>query len=168
MEKFIYRHLDKRYEVGTTEAGNDSIYLKSDTSRYRTPEKYSNVVESVTTVFAIENEEADLYIQVWATKKKSDVDLTFYKKTIESLFENVAFPIVRRVFAQTIAHDLVPVQPMSMSMPSGLLPYIDFTYGKKTRFERVKSYIINTSKNIYRKIIVYINKMKYICNEIYV
>jgi len=42
-------------------------------------------------------------------------------------FSNVAFPIVRRVFGGLIANDLVSIQPMSL--PSGLLFYLDYTYG---------------------------------------
>jgi hypothetical protein len=41
-------------------------------------------------------------------------------------FAAVAFPIVRRVFAGLIANDLVSVQPMSL--PSGLIFFLDFTY----------------------------------------
>jgi hypothetical protein len=41
-------------------------------------------------------------------------------------FASVAFPIVRRVFAGLIANDLVSVQPMSL--PSGLIFFLDFTY----------------------------------------
>lgn len=46
-------------------------------------------------------------------------------------FQNVAFPIVRRVFAGLIANELVSVQPMSL--PSGLLFYLDY------RFDTVKA-----------------------------
>ena len=42
-------------------------------------------------------------------------------------FTNIAFPIVRRVFGGLIANDLVSVQPMSL--PSGLLFYLDYTTG---------------------------------------
>ena len=42
-------------------------------------------------------------------------------------FQNVAFPIVRRVFGGLIANELVSIQPMSL--PSGLLFYLDYTYG---------------------------------------
>ena len=42
-------------------------------------------------------------------------------------FAAVAFPIVRRVFAGLIANDLVSVQPMSM--PSGLIFFMDFSFG---------------------------------------
>ena len=41
-------------------------------------------------------------------------------------FAAVAFPIVRRVFGSLIANDLVSVQPMSL--PSGLIFFMDFTY----------------------------------------
>ena len=41
-------------------------------------------------------------------------------------FASVAFPIVRRVFGQLIANDVVSVQPMSL--PSGLIFFLDFTY----------------------------------------
>ena len=42
-------------------------------------------------------------------------------------FAAVAFPIVRRVFGGLIANDLVSVQPMSL--PSGLIFFLDFTIG---------------------------------------
>jgi hypothetical protein len=40
-------------------------------------------------------------------------------------FAAVAFPIVRRVFGSLVANDLVSVQPMSL--PSGLIFFLDFT-----------------------------------------
>ena len=40
-------------------------------------------------------------------------------------FAAVAFPLVRRVFGSLIANDLVSVQPMSL--PSGLIFFLDFT-----------------------------------------
>ena len=44
-------------------------------------------------------------------------------------FQNIAFPIVRRVFGGLVANDLVSIQPMSL--PSGLLFYLDYTYGSE-------------------------------------
>ena len=40
-------------------------------------------------------------------------------------FASVAFPLVRRVFGGLLANDLVSVQPMSL--PSGLIFFLDFT-----------------------------------------
>ena len=44
-------------------------------------------------------------------------------------FAAVAFPIVRRVFGNLIAQDLVSVQPMSL--PSGLIFFLDFLFSGK-------------------------------------
>ena len=46
-------------------------------------------------------------------------------------FAAVAFPIVRRVFGGLIANDLVSVQPMSL--PSGLIFFLDFTRSADAR-----------------------------------
>jgi hypothetical protein len=45
-------------------------------------------------------------------------------------FAAVAFPLVRRVFASLVAQDLVSVQPMSL--PSGLIFFMDFTFSSDT------------------------------------
>ena len=42
----------------------------------------------------------------------------------------VALPLVRKVFASIVAQDFVSVQPMSL--PSGLVFYLDFKYGTST------------------------------------
>ncbi len=42
-------------------------------------------------------------------------------------FTNIAFPMVRRIFGGLVANELVSIQPMSL--PSGLIFYIDYTYG---------------------------------------
>ena len=50
----------------------------------------------------------------------------------------IALPLVRRVFAEIVAKDFVSVQPMSM--PSGLVFYLDFQYGdNKSPFLKGKS-----------------------------
>lgn len=50
----------------------------------------------------------------------------------------IALPLVRRVFAEIVAKDFVSVQPMSM--PSGLVFYLDFQYGdNKSPFVKGKS-----------------------------
>ena len=60
-------------------------------------------------------------------------------------FTNIAFPIVRRVFGGLVANELVSIQPMSL--PSGLLFYLDYTYGSR------ESYTDNSSN--YGKVSVY-------------
>jgi hypothetical protein len=61
-------------------------------------------------------------------------------------FAAVAFPLVRRVFGSLIANDLVSVQPMSL--PSGLIFFLDFTIsrqiGTTTQTSRL-GYVANES-----------------------
>lgn len=52
-------------------------------------------------------------------------------------FTNIAFPIVRRVFGGLVANELVSIQPMSL--PSGLLFYLDYTYGSDVGGDDVAS-----------------------------
>lgn len=57
-------------------------------------------------------------------------------------FSNVAFPIVRRVFGGLVANELVSIQPMSL--PAGLLFYLDYTYGNNVGGEG------NATDSVYR------------------
>jgi len=58
-------------------------------------------------------------------------------------FTNIAFPIVRRVFGGLIANELVSIQPMSL--PSGLLFYLDYTYGGRESYTAGSSNFGNVS-----------------------
>jgi len=66
----------------------------------------------------LENQAKELLREAASSMKGGDVEG----------FASVAFPIVRRVFGSLIANDLVSVQPMSL--PSGLIFFLDFTYGE--------------------------------------
>ena len=62
-------------------------------------------------------------------------------------FQNVAFPIVRRVFGGLVANELVSIQPMSL--PSGLLFYLDYTYGTPQGGGAFGGAQYNTGSSIY-------------------
>jgi len=62
-------------------------------------------------------------------------------------FTNIAFPIVRRVFGGLIANELVSIQPMSL--PSGLLFYLDYTYGSPHGDLAAEGAAYNTGSSIY-------------------
>ena len=62
-------------------------------------------------------------------------------------FTNIAFPIVRRVFGGLIANELVSIQPMSL--PSGLLFYLDYTYGTASGGASGVGSAYNTGSSIY-------------------
>ena len=61
-------------------------------------------------------------------------------------FAAVAFPIVRRVFAGLIANDLVRVQPMSL--PSGLIFFLDFTYGDELGGNKLTNLDLSNNVNL--------------------
>lgn len=42
-------------------------------------------------------------------------------------FSNIVFPMVRRIFGGLVANELISIQPMAL--PSGLIFYLDYTYG---------------------------------------
>ena len=65
----------------------------------------------------LENQAKELLREAASTMQGGDVEG----------FAAVAFPIVRRVFGGLIANELVSVQPMSL--PSGLIFFLDFTFG---------------------------------------
>jgi len=60
-------------------------------------------------------------------------------------FAAVAFPIVRRVFAGLIANDLVSVQPMSL--PSGLIFFLDFVFSPNVSGESDMSSRLGNAAN---------------------
>lgn len=64
-------------------------------------------------------------------------------------FSNVAFPIVRRVFAGLVANEIVSVQPMSL--PSGLLFYLDYTYGNNVGGDSGVTLSDNATNKTYTK-----------------
>tara|TARA_R110002124_G_scaffold158613_2_gene325741 strand:- start:5023 stop:6795 length:1773 start_codon:yes stop_codon:yes gene_type:complete len=62
-------------------------------------------------------------------------------------FAAVAFPIVRRVFGGLIANELVSVQPMSL--PSGLIFFLDFTYTNPKLLGQTASDAFNDGQSVY-------------------
>ena len=64
-------------------------------------------------------------------------------------FSNIAFPIVRRVFGGLIANELVSIQ--AMSLPSGLLFYLDYTYGNSVGIDGPALGSTATAANTYRR-----------------
>lgn len=73
-------------------------------------EKY----EGVGMIVAITDDEVSI---LWSQEPKQDP------------FSSIVFPVVRRVFPQMVAQQLVSVQPMSL--PKGLIFYMDYTYGNE-------------------------------------
>lgn len=64
-------------------------------------------------------------------------------------FSNIAFPIVRRVFGGLIANELVSIQPMSL--PSGLIFYLDYTYGSNVGAEAGDALLSSATNVTYKR-----------------
>jgi len=61
-------------------------------------------------------------------------------------WSGVALPLVRRIFGEIAAQDFVSVQPMNL--PSGLVFYLDFKYGKTVEGYGQNSDAITGGKNV--------------------
>ena len=85
------------------------------------------LIEEIVTLFGYSFTKTKWLIHDWAKKQKSDYCLKFYWKSHE-IDSNVFMPIARQIAASTIGQDLVAVRPMSV--PTGLLTYLDYTYGE--------------------------------------
>ena len=64
-------------------------------------------------------------------------------------FATIACPIVRRVFGGLVANELVSVQPMSL--PSGLIFYLDYTYGSNNGGDAGFSLSTSSTQNTYTR-----------------
>jgi hypothetical protein len=52
----------------------------------------------------------------------------FYRAQKQNLFNQIKFPIIRRVYAGMIANEIISVQPMSL--PSAGVFFMDYSYAK--------------------------------------
>ena len=116
MIKLVQSYLTRRYDIKTSDAGNDGVYLKSDTRKNKAPYYHSKLLKELKVVFNLNDETAKLHVKVWATSQKKDVDLEFYWK--ESI-------------------DIVSVQPMNG--PTGMLFYLNYVYDSKPKTNATKS-----------------------------
>lgn len=54
------------------------------------------------------------------------------------IINSLAFPMARRVFTQTLANDIIPVQPLNG--PTGILYHSGFRYGKYNEYQQIKDF----------------------------
>ena len=60
----------------------------------------------------------------------------------------VALPLVRRVFGEIVAKDLVSVQPMNL--PAGLIFYLDFQYGTASNLKELNESLYGATADLKR------------------
>jgi hypothetical protein len=142
MDKHIHKYLSSVYFVKTSKIGNDGIYAINDLNLYPYPVYGNKLIKELVLLFYLDEVTLKTSINTWAITQKPDVDLGFFWEQFE-----VLMPMAARVAAQTIGLDLVPVQPMSL--PTGLLTFMDFNYSGDTP---------NRNGRVYHQEVVEINE----------
>lgn len=103
----------------------DAVRLASKWSKSGLLEGISNEIEKTNMAMILENQAK----QIISEQSNTGTGASFSAGAGEQ-WAGVALPLVRKVFAQISAKDFVSVQPMSL--PSGLVFYLDFKYGTAT------------------------------------
>ena len=101
---------------------NEAAKLQSKWKRSGLLEGYSSETESTNMAVLLENQAKQLVNE--ASTAGTGTSITTGNS---EAWAGVALPLVRRVFGEIVAKDLVSVQPMNL--PSGLIFYLDFQYG---------------------------------------
>ncbi len=81
------------------------------------------LVEELGAVFGMTKKQLKWYVKSWIRKQSKS--FSFNRYWTPPIFSSF-FPLVKRLAAQTIATDLVSVQPLAA--PSGQLMYLDYAY----------------------------------------
>ena len=115
------------------ESANQWKVVQSDAARLANKwektgllEGLGNEVERNNMSLILENQAKQLVVESSQTGGGAASSATFSAGTGEQ-WAGIALPLVRKVFGQIVAKDFVSVQPMSL--PSGLVFFLDFQYG---------------------------------------
>jgi hypothetical protein len=90
MEKYIQAYLNNNFEILTSEVGNDGVYLIGDAASIPRPVYSPKLIKELVLLFSINEVNAKLYVDNWASNVRPEVDLTFYWLTSS----NVIFPVL--------------------------------------------------------------------------
>jgi len=101
---------------------NEAAKLNSKWKRSGLLEGYTSETEATNMAVLLENQAKQL-----VNEQSSAGTGTSISTGNSEAWAGVALPLVRRVFGEIVAKDLVSVQPMNL--PSGLIFYLDFQYG---------------------------------------
>ena len=106
---------------------NEAAKLQSKWKRSGLLEGYSSETESTNMAVLLENQAKQLVNETSVSGTGTSITTGN-----SEAWAGVALPLVRRVFGEIVAKDLVSVQPMNL--PSGLIFYLDFQYGGDGQF----------------------------------
>lgn len=176
MEKLIHQYLDENYFP--YKEGDDHYRIYHNDMEWEVlfeiqPTALNKVLRDI---YGVKFDEVKRYVYSWSIKYFPDIDLTKYwgryieldkyfgegtpihdeviHGGVDDDFQNFQLPLVRRVYSTLIANELVSVQPMSM--PTGLLHYIDYVYEPK----KIKLSFKQKVNSILNKVKIFIRKME--------
>jgi hypothetical protein len=116
------------------EGANPYSAYSSEAARLAKKWAQSGLLEGADLKSDIERNNMAIILENQAKQLVQEASATGQGTTISTgnseAWAGVALPLVRRVFGEIVAKDLVSVQPMNL--PSGLLFYLDFQYGSNT------------------------------------
>lgn len=87
MEKYIQQYLSEFYYIKTSDAGNDGIYYVFDIKKNPTPIDGFSLIDEISKIFSLTNEESKKIIQNWAFNVKPESNLDFFWMANEQLIQ---------------------------------------------------------------------------------
>jgi hypothetical protein len=112
------------------ESSNDFVVREKEARAYQTKWAKTGLLKNLRDKYEVSNMAMLLENQakrVISEINSTDVGGASFSPGAGEQWAGVALPLVRRVFGEIVAKDFVSVQPMSL--PSGLVFYLDFRYG---------------------------------------
>lgn len=173
MEKLIHQYLTENYFPYKEGSDYYRLYRNDNQLEILFEVQPNEIVKDLKQIYILEVEEVKLFTYTWAIKIFPDIDLEKYWNKLSkyevystagstySHAEGNFLPIARQVVASTIGLDLVSVQPMSM--PKGLIFYMDVVVKKQTFKQKLNS-ILDKAKIFIRKMEKDIRKYLHITN----
>lgn len=112
MRKLIYRYLNENYLV----SGCNLYQLNKKVSF---PITSATLVSELSRVFGFDKGELKWFIKHWIHKQNKGFPFRSFWSPKPTGFDNIIFPIVRRVFSPVLGQELVTVE--SLSAPTGII-----------------------------------------------
>ena len=122
---------------------NEAAKLSSKWEKSGLLEGIQSSTESNNMAMLLENQAKQLVNEANSTNSNS----SFSAGNGES-WAGVALPLVRRVFGEIVAKDLVSVQPMNL--PAGLIFYLDFQYGQASNNKAANESLYGATEDLKR------------------
>jgi hypothetical protein len=129
MERHIQSYLSEYYQIEPSQVKGYNTFMSDGTAIYPKDNEYkygnfiypTNLLSELKKIFYLDKDTLICCVESWVKSINLDADLTKYWE-----LKDFSLPLVRRVFSQLFAQDIVSVQPLAA--PMGQLLYLDSRY----------------------------------------